>query len=113
ARALEADLCAFLLLDEPKRELVTQPGAYGVAGDEVSLQRLPLGQAGSSSVRTFLSGEPYLTGRAQEAAEPLGAWARGWKPQSLIVVPLKLEGGSTGVLRVGSLKPDRFGDDDL
>jgi signal transduction histidine kinase len=113
AKALEADLCAFLLLDEAKQELVTQPGAYGIAGDEGSLYRIPLSKTEASSVRTFLSGEPFLTGDAQNDPRTLGAYARLWKAHSLMVVPLRVEGKPIGVLRIGSFKKDQFNEDQL
>ena len=113
AKALEADLCAFLLLDEEAGELVTQPGAYGVAGDEVSLYRLPLTNSAASSVRVFLTGRPFVTGSAQRDPQVLTQFTKLWKANSLIVVPLKIEDRTIGILRVGSFKENFFTEDHL
>lgn len=113
AKAVQADLCAFVLLEEPTGELVTQPGAYGLPDEGANLYRVPLTQAESSSVRVFKSGEPFITGDAQEDPRVLTRFTRLWKIHSLIVVPLKFGGRSIGVLRVGSFKRSFFTPDHL
>ncbi|MBI4052074.1 MAG: GAF domain-containing sensor histidine kinase [Elusimicrobia bacterium] len=113
ARAVEADVCAFLLLNEEDQELVTQPGAYGVEQDEISLYRIPLSNADSTSVRVFLSGEPFMTEDAQSDPRVLRRYAELWKIHSLIVVPLTLEGRRLGVLRVASHHAHFFTQDHL
>ncbi len=101
ARFLDADLVAFLLLDESRGELVVQPGSYGLQGEEM-LYRIPLTEGNSSSARAFHSGEAYLTGDAQNDPNVISRYARLWKIHSLMVVPLVVEGRSLGVIRVGS-----------
>ncbi|MFA5138651.1 MAG: GAF domain-containing sensor histidine kinase [Elusimicrobiota bacterium] len=108
AKALEADICAFLLIDEASADLVVQPGAYGLSEDEGSLYRIPLRNERSSSVRVFQSGEPFITGDAQSDPQVIGHYARLWKCHSLMVVPLSVEGRRLGVMRVGSFKRDFF-----
>ncbi|TBR22149.1 GAF domain-containing protein [bacterium] len=111
ARSLEADLCAFLLLDEATGELVTQPGAFGLANDEGSLYRIALSNEQSSSVRVFKSGEPFLTADAQNDPKVISHYARLWRCHSVLVVPLSIEGRRIGVLRVGSFKKGFFSSD--
>ncbi|MBI4375705.1 MAG: HAMP domain-containing histidine kinase [Elusimicrobia bacterium] len=107
ARYLEADLVAFLLLDESTGELVTQPGAYGLEGDDL-LYRIPLTEEGSSSVRVFRTGQPFITGDAQNDPGVISGFAKLWRAHSLMVIALRKEGHSIGVMRVGSFKRDFF-----
>ncbi|MBI4057306.1 MAG: GAF domain-containing protein, partial [Elusimicrobia bacterium] len=111
AKTLEADVCAFLLVDEEKGELVTQPGAYGIDQDETSLYRLSLMNEASASVRAFLFGEPFITGDAQADPRVIRRYAELWKIHSLIVVPLESEGKRMGVLRVGCHQKNYFTQD--
>ncbi|MFH2203778.1 MAG: GAF domain-containing sensor histidine kinase [Elusimicrobiota bacterium] len=113
ARTLESDLCAFLLYDETTGELVTQPGAYGVLGDEGSLYRISLDNDDASSVRVFKTGKHFMTGDAQNDPQVIAHFARLWKCHSLMVVPLVMEGKRKGVMRVGCYERDRFTPDDL
>ncbi|MBI5202779.1 MAG: GAF domain-containing sensor histidine kinase [Elusimicrobia bacterium] len=108
AKALNADLCAFLLFDEKAGELVVQPGAYGLSGDEGSMYRLPLNREEASSVRVFRTGQAFMTGDAMNDPAVVQQYARLWKCHSLIVVPLTLEGRRIGVMRVGSFQKDAF-----
>jgi signal transduction histidine kinase len=110
ARALEADLVAFLILDESTGELVTQPGAYGLEGDE-QLYRIPLTEARSSSVRVFKTRKPFLSDDAQNDPGVITSYAQLWKVHSLLVVPLVVEDRVLGVMRVGSRRRKAFGDD--
>lgn len=112
AKSLEADLCAFLLLDEESGELVAQPGAYGLADDEVALQRIPLSNEAAGSVRVFRTGEPFVTGDVR--SEPGASAGAGlWRCRSLLVVPVASGDRRIGVLRVGSSRPDFFTADHL
>jgi signal transduction histidine kinase len=108
ARSLEADLCAFLLLDDATGELVTQPGAFGLSNDEGSLYRIALSNEQSSSVRVFKTGEPFLTADAQNDPKVISHYARLWRCHSVLAVPLAIEGRRIGVLRVGSFKKNYF-----
>ncbi|MBI4054551.1 MAG: HAMP domain-containing histidine kinase [Elusimicrobia bacterium] len=113
AKALSADLCAFLLYDEKAQELVTQHGAYGIANDETSLYRIPVANRQSSSVRVFLNGQPFMTQDALRDPSVISHFASLWRVRSLMVVPLKVENRRIGVLRIGSFSPGVFGEDHL
>lgn len=112
ARALEADLVAFLILDETTGELVTQPGAFGLEGDE-QLYRIPLTENRSSSVRVFKTRKPFLASDAQNDPGVIARYAQLWKVHSLLVVPLIVEDRVLGVMRVGSRRRDAFSADAL
>ncbi len=112
ARALEADLVAFLLLDEGTGELVTQPGAFGLEGEEL-LYRLALSDERSSSVRVFKTRRPFRTGDAQNDPQVIAHYAKMWSVHSLMVVPLILEDRCIGVMRVGSKRKNAFSDEQI
>ncbi|MDX6769256.1 MAG: GAF domain-containing sensor histidine kinase [Elusimicrobiota bacterium] len=107
ARSLEADLAAFLILDESTGELVTQPGAWGLEGEEL-LYRIPLTDERSSSVRVFKTRRPFLSGDAQNDPNTNPRYAKLWHIHSLMVVPLVLEDRCIGVMRVGSKRANAF-----
>ncbi|HXT01974.1 MAG TPA: GAF domain-containing sensor histidine kinase, partial [Elusimicrobiota bacterium] len=112
ARALDADLVAFLILDEATGELVTQPGAFGLEGEEL-LYRIPLTETRSSSVRVFKTRKPFMSEDAQNDPGVIGSYAQLWKVHSLLVVPLLVEDRVLGVMRVGSRRRGAFGGDAL
>jgi len=112
ARALEADLVAFLILDEGTGELVTQSGAFGLEGEEL-LYRLPLTDERSSSVRVFKTRRPFVAGDAQNDPQVNAHYTKMWSIHSLMVVPLILEDRCIGVMRVGSRRKDAFSDEQI
>lgn len=112
ARSLEADLAAFLILDESTGELVTQPGAWGVDGEEL-LFRIPLSDERSSSVRVFKTRRPFLSGDAQNDPQTNPRYAKLWSIHSLMVLPLIIEDRCIGVMRVGSKRKDAFSTEHL
>lgn len=112
ARALDADLVAFLILDESTGELVTQPGAFGIEGEEL-LYRIPLTDDRSSSVRVFKTRQPFMSADAQNDPGVIARYAQLWKVHSLLVVPLVIEDRVLGVMRVGSRRRNAFGGDAL
>jgi len=112
ARALEADLVAFLILDEGTGELVTQQGAFGLEGGEM-LYRLALTDERSSSVRVFKTRRPFITGDAQNDPQVISHYAKMWHVHSLMVVPLVLEDRCIGVMRVGSRRKGAFSDEQI
>ena len=112
ARALEADLVAFLILDESTGELVTQSGAFGLEGEEL-LYRLPLTDEKSSSVRVFKTRRPFMTADAQNDPQVIAHYAKMWSVHSLMVVPLVLEDRCIGVMRVGSKRKHAFSDEQI
>jgi signal transduction histidine kinase len=112
ARALDADLVAFLILDEATGELVTQPGAFGLEGEEL-LYKIPLTETRSSSVRVFKSRKPFMSEDAQNDPGVIANYARLWKVHSLMVVPLVVEDRVLGVMRVGRRSRGAFGGEAL
>jgi signal transduction histidine kinase len=112
ARALDADLVAFLILDETTGELVTQPGAFGLEGDE-QLYRIPVTESRSSSVRVFKTRKAFMSDDAQNDPGVIASYAQLWRVHSLLVVPLVVEDRVLGVMRVGSRRRKAFGDDAL
>jgi signal transduction histidine kinase len=109
AKSVEADCAALLLLDEGTGELVSQPGAYGVPPDD--LYRVSLSDESSSSIRVFKTGRPFYSGDAQNDPGVVAHYAKLWKISSLLVVPVRREGRSIGVLRLGSFKHGYFNDE--
>ncbi len=107
AKYLQADLVAFLLFDEESQELVTQPGAYGLDGEE-QFYRMPLSRDDASSVRVYRTCRPFLTGDAQNDPNVIAHYVKLWKVHSLIVIPLLVEERCIGVMRVGSFQKDYF-----
>lgn len=107
ARSLDADLLAFLLLDEKTGELVTQPGAHGLEADDL-LYRISLNDANSSSVRVFRSRKPFMTGDAQNDPQVVARYTKMWQIHSLMVIPLVVHDRALGVMRIGSRKANSF-----
>jgi len=107
ARAIEADLVAFLTVDEATGELATQPGAYGLDEEEM-FYRLPLTEDRASSVRVFKTRQPFVSGDAQNDPGVIQRLVRLWRVHSLLVVPLVVEDRVLGVMRVGSRRRNAF-----
>lgn len=108
AKALDADICAFLLYEESAGELIVQPGAYGLGDKADSAYRMPLNNPHSSSVRVFLTGDPFISGDALNDPQVIAAYAKRWNCRSLMVVPLTLENRRVGVMRVGKFRKNFF-----
>jgi signal transduction histidine kinase len=109
ARALGADVCAFLLFDEASRELVPQPGAVGVPEGEDPLRlRVSVDDSRTFSGPVFLTREPLLRGDARRDPRVHSRSARAWNYRSLMVVPLIAGDKCIGVLRAGHRRPDVF-----
>ncbi len=106
AHAVEADMAACMLLDDTTGELVAQPGAFGLSADQ--LYRVSLSDEHSSVVRVFKTGKPFWSGDAQRDPLVLAQYAKLWKVNSLLSVPIRREGRSIGVLRMGSVKRGFF-----
>jgi len=112
AKTLEADLVAFQLLDETTGELVTQPGAYGVEGEDF-VYRVSLDDESSSAVRVFKTRKAFVTGDAQKDSGMVAKVAKIRDIRSLMTVPLVVEDHVLGVMRVGGRRPDAFGEEHL
>ncbi|MEK7390087.1 MAG: GAF domain-containing sensor histidine kinase [Elusimicrobiota bacterium] len=96
-----------MILDEETGELVTQPGALGLEGEDM-YYRLSLTDEHSSSARVFKTRRPFVTGNAQNDSQVISRYVKLWRIHSLMVVPLILEDRCIGVMRVGSKRPDAF-----
>ncbi len=112
ARAVEADLVAFLTIDEATGELATQPGAFGLDEQEM-FYRLPLNEERASSVRVFKTRRPFVTGDAQNDPGVIARLVQLWRVHSLMVVPLIVEDRVLGVMRVGSRRRNAFNSEAL
>ncbi|MDP8921769.1 MAG: LuxR C-terminal-related transcriptional regulator [Chloroflexota bacterium] len=79
---------------------------------EIGMDRLPLANGGPM-VRVFRSGEPYLTGRADQDPDQLRGTAEGLGVRSEMGVPLDVQGERRGVISAVSTAPDAFTERDL
>jgi len=106
---LSADTCAVLLLDEERQELVAR-AALGIEEEVEQGVRVPLGRGFAG--RVAADGRPVILDDVDHAdvVNPI-LHQKGIK--SLLGVPLLVEGRGIGVLHVGTLKPRRFGEDDV
>jgi transcriptional regulator with GAF, ATPase, and Fis domain len=76
---------------------------------EIGMDRLPLANGGRI-VDVFQTGEPYITGRADEDPAVLQGFTHGLGIWSLIAVPLSVDDQRLGVLHVASKTVDAFRD---
>ncbi|OGS01865.1 MAG: hypothetical protein A3G41_02745 [Elusimicrobia bacterium RIFCSPLOWO2_12_FULL_59_9] len=109
-KALRAEICVFYMLDAEKKVLEAQPGAMGLAYDEVDRQQIDLSDKQNSTVRVFLEGSPESMGEFAPADPERNNLCR---VQSLVLEPLRQETKTIGVLRVGSLKKNFFTQDQI
>lgn len=109
SRSFQADLCAFYLPEEPSGDLVAQPGAFGIANDEITKLRIPLDTKESTTVEAYLTGAPVLSGDIQRERQT----AHPFNIHSLMAVPMKLEGKNIGVLRIGSCRSGVYDEEHL
>jgi len=115
AEALDADKVDALLRDPASDSLVargTSPTPMGRREHAIGMDRLPVANGGRE-VEVFLTGEPYLTGRAEEDPGMLPGFTRGLGIRSSAVVPLDVAGARRGVLFASSAEPDFFAEEDL
>jgi signal transduction histidine kinase len=106
---LSADTCAVLLLDEERRELVAR-AAVGIEEEVEQGVRIPVGRGFAG--RVAADGRPVILDDVDHA-DVLNPILHEKGIKSLLGVPLLVEGRGIGVLHVGTLKPRRFGDDDV
>ena len=79
---------------------------------EIGMDRLPLANGGRI-VDVFQTGEPHITGWADEDPAVLQGFTHGLGIRSLIAVPLSVDDQRLGVLHVASKTVDAFSDQDL
>src|SRR3954470_24191355 len=106
---LEADTCAFLLLDEETNELVAR-AAVGIEEEVEQGVRIPVG--GGFAGKVAASREPVILDEVDHAnvLNPI-LLEKGIK--SLLGVPLLVAGAAIGVLHVGTLTHRRFVREDV
>jgi GAF domain-containing protein len=107
--ALEVDTVAILLYDPENEQLVAR-AAKGIEEEVEQGVRLPLGQGfagriAAERVAIFIADVDH--------ADILNPILREKRIQSLLGIPLIVEGGLIGVLHVGSLVPRVFDERDL
>ena len=106
---LDVDTCAFLLLDEEKRELVAR-AAVGIEEEVERGVRIPLGKGFAGRVA---AGREPVTLPDVDHADVLNPILREKGIKSLLGVPLLVHDEVIGVLHVGSLVPRAFGAHDV
>jgi len=106
---LRADTAAILLLDPTGRELVAT-AAQGIEEEVAQGVRIPLG-AGFAG-RIAASGEPLFLPEVDHT-NVLNPILRQKGIRSLLGAPLICDGRTMGVVHVGTLRPRRFGDDEI
>jgi DNA-binding CsgD family transcriptional regulator len=79
---------------------------------ELGLDRQPLANGGTA-VLAYRTGEPYLSGHADQDGEQLRGNVEGLGVRSTLDVPLVVEGRRRGVLSAMSTLPERFAERDL
>lgn len=79
---------------------------------EIGMDRLPVANGGRV-VEVYQTGEPYLTGRADEDPGVLPGFTRGLGIRSFLLAPLDIAGERRGVLQAASSRVDAFTDEDL
>src|SRR4051812_27461095 len=101
---LDADTCAFLLLDERTNELVAR-AAVGIEEEVEQGVRIPVGRGFAG--RVAAEKRPIAIPDVDHA-DVLNPILREKGIRSLLGVPLLVEGSVLGVLHVGSLTPRDF-----
>jgi signal transduction histidine kinase len=107
--ALEADTCAVLLLDEPRRELVAR-AAKGIEEEVEQGVRIPLGKGFAG--RVAAQRRPVVIADVDHS-EVLNPILREKGIRSLLGAPLLARDRVLGVVHVGTLQPREFTDDDI
>ena len=115
AEVLGAEKVEVFLYQQPGASLV----AMGISATEMGrrqqalgLDRQPLANGGTA-VRTFETGEPCLTGHADQDPDQLKGIVDGLGVRSEMSVPLDVNGERRGVLQSSSARRDAFTDRDL
>jgi signal transduction histidine kinase len=107
--ALDADTCAVLLLDEPRRELVAR-AARGIEEEVEQGVRIPLGKGFAG--RVAAERRPVVIPDVDHS-DVLNPILREKGIRSLLGAPLLARERVLGVLHVGTLHPRDFTEDDI
>jgi GAF domain-containing protein len=114
ATLLDATSGGFMLYEGSTQELVLQKPAFGLQNDElISLYRVPL-SGGGNAASVFVTGQPYVTNKAKTDPKLLQPFADIYNAETVLTVPLRIEGRSIGVYhainkRSGDFTPDDVG----
>jgi len=115
AEALRADKVDVFLYEADSEALValgTSDTPMGHRQHQIGMNRQPIANGGLA-VRTFLSGEPYRSGRADQDPEQLRGMIEGLEVRSEMDTPLEVNGERRGILQAASGEPDFFAESDL
>lgn len=110
ARAMAADKVDAFLYEEESDSLValgTSNTDMGQHERQVGLDRLPLANGGRQ-VQVFRTGEPFYTGHAGDDPEVVRGLVNALGVQSMVAVPLWVDGVIRGILVADSAQPDHF-----
>ncbi|WP_437612470.1 GAF domain-containing sensor histidine kinase [Sorangium sp. So ce834] len=113
--ALDADKIDIFLFDPSRKTLC----AAGTSNTPMGRLQQSLGldvQAvanGGSIVQVFTTGEPYITGHADQTPGELPGVVHDLGVRSHIAVPLVIEGERRGIVSAQSARPEFFSDGDL
>jgi DNA-binding CsgD family transcriptional regulator len=115
AEAFNADKVDIFLYEPRSESLValgTSRTPMGERQRALGLDRLPLSNGGRAAW-TFHTGDPYVTGRADEDPEEVRGLVEGLGIRSVMNFPLDIDGERRGILQVDSATPDFFTADDV
>jgi two-component system, OmpR family, sensor kinase len=79
---------------------------------KIGMDSLPLANGGRE-VQVFQTGNPYWSAHAKDDPKMLLGMTEGLGVQSLIIVPLEVNGTRRGIVLAASSRQDHFFDDDL
>ncbi len=113
--ALAADKVDAFLYDSSIDTLValgTSRTPMGSLQHQLGLDKLPVSNGGRT-IEVYQTGEPYLTGRADEDPGVLRGMTEGLGVRSMMLAPLEVNGERRGVLSAACEKPNSFSANDL
>lgn len=113
--AFRADKVDVFLHDPAKDTLVAMGTSKTPLGDKqkaVGLDWLPVANRGRQ-VEVYLTGEPYLTGHAEDDPGVLLGVRETLGIRSMVAVPLAVNGARRGILSVTTVRPDAFPADSI
>src|SRR4051794_11615441 len=115
AKALDADKVDVFFVDPAIDTLIargTSPTPMGRKQHEIGMHMMAIANGGPE-VGVFLTGEPYVTGHADEDPEALRGITVGLGVRSVLAVPLVINGERNGIFVACSARADAFDEGDL
>lgn len=110
-RADKVDVFVYQVHNETLAALGTSDTPMGRQQQALGLDRLPLANGGRAAW-VFRTGEPYMTGHADQDPEELRGIVEGLGVRSIVNYPVEVDGERRGVLQVDSATPDFFSERD-